>query len=252
MNTPKITVITVCLNAERFLEQTIQSVAAQTYPEIEFIVVDGASHDRTRDIIKAHHNDIFRWMSEPDDGIADAMNKGLSMATGDYIMFLHSDDYLTDPDAISMAARHLDGQADIYAFDVIYSTARGSRRFHSKGFGWGMNFKTGLWHQGVFCRRELFDRIGWFDTGLSIAMDYDYFLRACRYGAKLQLIRKPVAVMRDTGISSRKDWRTLKRRFADEKRIHFRHCQSVAQRRLYGLYWLLYPPYRRLRAALGC
>lgn len=252
MNTPKITVITVCLNAERYIEQTIQSVVEQTYTDIEYVVVDGGSSDGTVEIIKKYQQQIPSWVSESDKGIADAMNKGLSMATGDYIMFLHSDDYLIERGAISMAAEYLDGKADIYGFDIVYSSARGSRRFHSKGFGWSMNFKTGLWHQGVFCRRELFDRIGGFDAELSIAMDYDHFLRACRYGAKLKLIRQAVAVMRDTGISSQRDWRTLKRRFADERRIHFRHCRSTAQRCMYGLYWLLYLPYRRLRAAIGC
>lgn len=252
MDTPKITVITVCLNAERFLEQTIQSVAGQTYPYIEYVIVDGVSHDRTLDIIKANRQHIAHWISESDDGIADAMNNGLALASGDYVMFLHSDDYLVDPNSISMAAEHLNGSADIYAFDVIFATDHGSTLRHSKDFGWKTNFKTNLWHQGVFCRRELFERVGLFDTKISIAMDYEFFLRAYRRGAKLKVVRTPLAVMRDTGISSRLDWQTLKRRFADERQIHACHCPSVVQWCVYRIYWLLYLPYRYLRATIGC
>ena len=90
----KISIITITFNSEEHLEQTIESVAAQTYPSIEYIIVDGGSTDGTLDIIKRHEEDIDRWISEPDDGIADAFNKGIALATGDFVYFLNSDDYL--------------------------------------------------------------------------------------------------------------------------------------------------------------
>ena len=89
---PKITIVTITYNAERYLEQTITSVIEQTYTNREYIVVDGNSSDGTLDIIKKYESEIDNWISEPDNGIADAMNKGIDLATGDYILFLHSDD----------------------------------------------------------------------------------------------------------------------------------------------------------------
>ena len=113
-----------------------------------------------------------------------------------------------------------------------------------------MNFKTGLLHQGVFCRRALFDEIGPFDTRFKIAMDYEFFLRAYRRGAKLKLIDLPLAVMRDTGVSSRTDWPSLRQRFLEEKRMQRKHGKGVLVRAIYFIYWVLYMPYRWMRAAL--
>lgn len=245
---PTITVITVCYDAETYIEQTIQSVIAQSYPEIEYIIVDGASTDGTLGIIEKYAGKITKWISEPDQGIADAMNKGLALASGDLILFLHADDYLVDPGVLDAAVSQMTGDWGIYAFDLNFDRSGTFHRRRPRPFDWRMNFKTGLLHQGVFCRRALFDEIGPFDTQFKIAMDYEFFLRACRRGAKLKLIDLPLAVMRDSGVSSRTDWPSLRQRFLEEKRIHFRYCRSFFMRGMYQLYWAVYLPYRRLRA----
>ena len=116
MNKPKITIITVSYNANAFIEHTIRSVVAQTYPNIEYIVIDGASTDGTLDIIKKHEDEITKWTSESDRGIADAMNKGWKMASGDFVLFLHADDYLIDDSTIEDAVQHMLDEYDIYAF----------------------------------------------------------------------------------------------------------------------------------------
>jgi glycosyltransferase involved in cell wall biosynthesis len=91
---PKISIITVCFNAEKYIEQTIKSVLDQKNGDIEYIVIDGASTDKTLNIIRQYDSKITKWISEPDNGIADAMNKGIKLATGAYLLFLHADDYL--------------------------------------------------------------------------------------------------------------------------------------------------------------
>src|ERR1022692_4955582 len=94
----KITIVTVCRNSEAFLAATIKSVVGQTYPNLEYIIIDGASTDGTLTIIKQYESEIDAWLSEPDTGMYEAMNKGLHLATGDYILMLNSDDLLTSND----------------------------------------------------------------------------------------------------------------------------------------------------------
>ena len=246
---PTITVITVCYDAEKYIEQTIQSVITQSYPEIEYIIVDGASTDGTLGIIEKYGEKIAKRISEPDQGIADAMNKGLALASGDLILLLHADDYLIEPGVLDAAVSQMTGDWGICAFDLYFDRSGTFHRRRPRPFDWRMNFKTGLLHQGVFCRRALFDEIGPFDTRFKIAMDYEFFLRAYRRGAKLKLIDLPLAVMRDTGVGSRTDWPSLRQRFLEEKRVQRKHCKGPLMRGMYFIYWMLYMPYRWVRAA---
>ena len=245
---PTITVITVCYDAETYIEQTIQSVIAQSYAEIEYIIVDGASTDGTLGIIERYGEKIAKWISEPDRGIAEAMNKGLALASGDLILFLHADDYLADETAIERAVRHMLDEHDIYAFNIFFSRSGDLELRRPRGFDWRINVKFGMCHQGLVCRRRLFEDIGLFDPGLKLDMDYDLFLRAYRRGKTLKVAEETLAVMRDTGVSSRTDWPSLRQRFLEEKRIHFRYCHGFFMRGIYQLYWAAYLPYRRLRA----
>ena len=118
----KISIITVTLNSEKYIEDTIQSVIQQTYQNIEYIIIDGASEDGTLDIIKKHEDKIDYWIAEPDNGISDAMNKGLKIAKGDYVLFLQSDDYMADSTALERAAQCLqvNSNLDLYIFNVIF------------------------------------------------------------------------------------------------------------------------------------
>ena len=248
---PLITIITVCRNARATLADTLESVVSQTtFQDYEHIVIDGASTDGTLDIIRSHSPRLVFWSSEPDGGIADAMNKGIAAASGDYILFLHADDYLAARESLEMAASRMANGADIYAFDILFQTASGRQRKKPRGATWYMNFKTGFLHQGCLCRRDLFDRIGGFDTNYSIAMDYEFFLRAVQRGASVEYVPKALSVMRDTGISSRQDWPTLRKRFSEEREIHRQLCQSSGMAIVYRLYWSLYLPYRWGRSLL--
>jgi len=134
----KITVITVCRNAIRTIEDAIRSVASQTYENVEYIIVDGASTDGTQDVVRKHEKLIAKWVSEPDRGIYDAMNKGVSMATGDVVGFLNADDVYAHSDVLTEVADSL-SSGDIQACygDVVFvrdDLETVVRYYRSKGF----------------------------------------------------------------------------------------------------------------------
>jgi len=242
---PKISVITVCFNAEIYIEQTIKSVIEQKKAEIEYIIIDGGSTDKTLSIIKQYEPKITKWISEPDKGIADAMNKGIKLATGDYLLFLHADDYFPEVDVVSKAQGYMTSNADIYAFDVIFKTNTKDIKKRTRPFGLRAYFKTPVMHQGAFCKKELFQQLNGFNASFKIAMDYDFFYRAYQHGIKMEIYDQTMSIMRDTGISSRQDWPSLKQRFAEEKRVQLDNTTSKSMTMLYAIYWALYLPYRK-------
>lgn len=250
MSAPLISIITITLNSERFLEQTITSVVSQTYENVEYIVVDGGSQDGTLEIIKRHESRIDKWLSEPDQGIADAMNKGLQYATGDFVLFLHSDDYLCHENVLSEAIQHMTDQADLYLFEIVLSDGDYERLCRPRGLNWWINFKTGIFHQSTICSNALFAKIGNFDTNLRIAMDYDFFLRAYRAGARSKKLNFPLSVMRLCGVSSQLDWPSLKKRFREERLVQINNSPSIPLRLMYLIFWLLYPHYRHFKFSL--
>ena len=243
---PIISVITVCFNASKYIEQTIKSVLEQKDCDIEYIVIDGGSTDSTLSIIKQYEDKLTTWVSEPDKGIADAMNKGVKLASGDFLVFLHADDYFVDEFALSRAMDHLNIGVDICAFDVIFKTSYKDIKKSTKPFGVRAYFKTPVMHQGVFCKKELFQQLNGFDTSFKIAMDYDFFYRAYQQKVKMKINHYTLSIMRDTGVSSRQDWFSLKQRFAEEKRVHLKNARSKSMKMVYTVYWALYLPYRKV------
>jgi glycosyltransferase involved in cell wall biosynthesis len=240
-----ITVITVVYNGDKHLEQTIQSVINQSGVNVEYIVIDGGSTDGTLDIIRQYDALIDYWVSEPDKGIADAMNKGLSLATGEYIVFIHADDYLHNIDSLAVASDSFDKEHQVFSFDILYGDEL--VRKSSRGFNFWLNCRNGIPHQGVICSRFLFNKVGCFDTLLKFNMDYDFFLRAYYSDYKLKKIKTVLSVMRDTGISSQTDWQSLERRFNEEKMVHHRNIQSFHIKVFNKLFWYFYLPYRKIK-----
>jgi len=238
---PTISVITVTLNSDKFIEQTIQSVFNQTYQKIEYIIVDGGSTDRTLEIINPFKKRIHSFVSEIDDGIADAMNKGVSLASGDYIIFLHADDYFHHEASLEESVGFLEATTDILACRIQFG--KDLKIIKPAGFNLWTNFK-GMPHQGILCRRTLIESLHGFDTQFKICMDYDLLLRAYKKGAQLRKAPVVLSIMRETGISSRQDWQSLKNRFDEERMAHQKNCRSLAMQILYKLYWFLYLHYR--------
>jgi glycosyltransferase involved in cell wall biosynthesis len=181
---PKITVVTVCFNSAATIADAIRSVRDQTWPNVEHIVIDGASKDSTLAEIAPYRDDIDKLVSEPDGGIYDAMNKGLSLATGDVVAFLNSDDKYTDVDVLTaVAVAFNSGELDAVFGDVDFVRAeapeRVVRRYSSRGFQPGR--LAGGWmpaHPGLFIRKAVFDRVGPFKADYRIAGDFEFVARA--------------------------------------------------------------------------
>lgn len=252
MSTPSVSIITVARNSTKYIESTLRSVISQTYPDIEYIVIDGASTDGTQDIIEKYRDKLDYFISEHDTGIAEAMNKGAAQAKGDYLLFLNSDDYLLHDNVIEQAATDIaEDRHDVHIFRVRFLYEDG-RTINSLIHGLGLLtiFKMGSCHQGQLVSRQRFNDLGGFDTSLRINFDYDLLLRAWRAGARSCSHERVLSVMRQVGISSRRDWQGFMERYREEKVVHFKNCQSWAMRLVYHCYWTLYIPYRFIRYIL--
>ena len=180
MGPPFFSIVTITRNSEKYLAETIESVAAQEYPHKEHIIIDGGSTDGTLAIVKSF-GDSVRHVSEPDRGISDAMNKGIALAKGDIVSHLHSDDlYL--PGALSRVAEIFveNPETKWVSGNGEFIDERGSSlglvRFKAYSFD-RLKSHNFLVHPSVFIKKELFDEIGCFDKGLKYAMDYDIWLR---------------------------------------------------------------------------
>lgn len=180
---PIISVITVCFNSAGTLAQALQSVADQTWPHIEHIVIDGASRDTTPDILNRFRPHLAQVVSEPDKGIYDAMNKGLARCQGDIVCFLNADDQYASPDVLAHVAREmLAHRLDVLMGDVAFfhpdAPHKVVRRYRSDRFrperlayGWMPA------HPALFMRREVVKRVGLFKTSYRIAGDFDFIAR---------------------------------------------------------------------------
>lgn len=179
----KISLVTVCFNSMETIGQALQSVASQTWPYVEHIVVDGASTDQTMAVVRRYESKLAHVVSERDRGVYDAMNKGIALATGDAIAFLNADDYYAHNQVLERVATVMtDENLDVLYGDVEYFNPGKSstvvRRYNSSKFqpariGWG-------WmpaHPALFVRRKLFERYGVFDPDYRIAGDFEFIAR---------------------------------------------------------------------------
>lgn len=209
----KISIITVCYNAEKTIGDTIASVAKQAYPNVEHIVVDGASTDLTVSKIKEHQARLSKWISEPDMGIYDAMNKGVRLATGDIIGTLNADDVYTDDQVLTRVAERMDkeeldalyGDVEFFSADRPKTPVRrySSRRFSPTRIAWG-------WmpaHPTLFLRREVFERYGLYRPEFRIAGDYELVARVFKDGQLNYRYLPDVLVRMRTGGISTGGWR---------------------------------------------
>ncbi|GFI26534.1 putative glycosyltransferase [Lachnospiraceae bacterium] len=215
----RISVITVCFNSKETLEQTIKSVVGQEYEDKEYIVIDGGSTDGTVDILKKYAEQIAFWLSEPDEGIYDAMNKGIKHATGDVIAFLNSDDWY-EPDTLTRVAGYfLSNRIDCLGGEVN-SVIRGRKlkrkRSHTKE---DIHFYMIYNHPAFFVRRKVFDEIGMFQTQYKIAADYDFVLRVHNAGYVIMEVEDVFTNFRREGLSEIQRYRAV----SEGKEISLNH-----------------------------
>ncbi len=222
----KISVITAVFNNAATIRDALESTLSQRYPDVELVVVDGGSTDGTQKIIKSYRDRIATYVSEPDRGIYDALNKGLHLATGDVVGFLHSDDVFADADALSRIARALeDSTADACYGDLNYVRKEPPHavvRAWSAGEFIARKLALGWMppHPTLYVRRAVYERLGGFDTRYRIAADYDWMLRLLTQSAQVRYVPHVQVLMRVGGASnrslnnivrkSREDWQALR------------------------------------------
>ena len=206
----KISVITVCHNSQESLQDTIDSVASQDYPDLEHIIVDGKSEDSTLEIIQKNIETIGQWISEKDEGIYDAMNKGIQLATGDVIAFLNADDFYAYPQAVGdMVQKMKDEDVDSCYADLEYVSAEDETRVIRKwrsGVCHSNSFNMGWMppHPTFFVRREIYHKYGLFNLDLGTAADYEIMLRFLhKYKISTAYLPKTIIKMRTGGVSNR-------------------------------------------------
>lgn len=215
MQEPVLSVITIVYNNVQDIERSMLSVLNQSYPHIQYLVIDGGSTDGTKAIIEKYQLQLSTYLSEPDQGIYDAMNKGLALATGDYVLFMNSGDEIYDQDTVAKVFRSA-ADADIYYGETEMFNANwqslGQRRhqapeaFHWKSFKYGMNIS----HQAIYVKRSLTEP---YDLKYKYSADIDWIIKVAKKALKIINTRQYVAKYLVGGVSKQKHLESLKERF---------------------------------------
>lgn len=223
----KISVITVCYNSVSTIGDTIQSVLAQTCPEMEYVIVDGGSNDGTLDVIRRYEPEFggrLRWVSEKDKGLYDAMNKGLAMATGDVVGFLNSDDFFTSAHVLQrVRTAFLNGDVEAVYGDVHYcdpvDTSRVTRYYTSADFRPDMMRQFFMPpHPSFYALRSSYSGMEGFDLSFPMSADFEIMLRLILIrGIKTEYLPMDFVTMRSGGVSS-SGWKSWKGGFEQRSR----------------------------------
>lgn len=182
MTVPRLTIITVNLNNKNGLQKTIQSVIKQTYENYEYILIDGASEDGSVDVIRQYNSKIKLWISEPDEGIYNAMNKGIKKANGDYCLFLNSGDYLIDSTILDKIFNKGVQNDIIYGDLLIVDKSNDWIKTYPDKLSFDYFLKDTLPHPATFIKRKILDELGYFNEDNFIVSDWEFFtLAICKY-----------------------------------------------------------------------
>lgn len=239
----RLSVITIVYNNVRDIERTIRSVVNQTYANIEYVIVDGLSNDGTLQVIEKYKDRVTKIVSEKDEGIYDAMNKGLALATGDYVIFMNSGDEFYNNETVAAVFASAE-DADIYYGETEMiaddGTSLGQRRhkapakFTWRGFKYGMSIS----HQAIYIRRSLAEP---YDRRYQLSSDIDWIIRAAKKAKKIVNANRYVAKYLVGGMSKKKHRQSLLERFDIMKRNYgliptvFNHFVIAFN---LGWYWL--------------
>jgi len=215
MDNPKVSIITVVLNSESCIGKTIDSVTGQTYQHIEYIIIDGKSSDGTMDVVRRKEG-IDKVVSEPDDGLYDAMNKGLQLATGEYVWFLNSGDETFDSDTLKNVMENLPDDPDvIYGETVIIDKNGeeiGERRLKVPEVLTWKSFKNGMvvCHQSMIVKKE---KAPGFSVEYKLSADIDWAIRATRDAVSIHNSHLVISRFMEGGLSGRNIKKGLQERF---------------------------------------
>jgi len=216
---PKVSIITVVFNGEKIIEKTMQSVLAQTYNNIEYIIVDGKSTDKTLEIINQYRDKISILISEKDSGLYDAMNKGLAVATGDYVWFMNGGDQIADADVLSkIFSSNID--ADVYYSDTALIDENGKYLSLLSEIGHNnapdnlsaKSMQRGMvvCHQSFIARRSISSP---FNLKYKISADIDWVIKCLKKSQKNHKLNFCLSKFMTGGVSSRNRWRAVKERY---------------------------------------
>jgi glycosyltransferase involved in cell wall biosynthesis len=242
MNNLTFSVITVSYNSESTISDTINSVLNQTYQGIEYVIIDGSSTDGTKEIIDSFRSRITKFVSEPDNGLYDAINKGIKLATGDIVGILNSDDFFYDSKVIEKIAKEFESsEIDAVIGDVQFvdpaDTSKIVRYFSSRKFS-PAKFRFGYMppHPSFYVRRELFEKLGYYKTDYKIAADFELVLRFLHiHGIKYKYLEMPFVSMRSGGVSNE----SLRSNITLNKEI----AKACRENRIYTNYLFIYSKY---------
>lgn len=207
-----ISIITINFNDLAGLKKTMASVLAQTYNNIEYIVIDGGSTDGSREYIEAHKDSLAYWVSEPDTGIYNAMNKGIDKAAGDYLLFLNSGDFLWKNEMINNVSKTLSGGKDLYYGNLLMDyNGNHKESIYPDKLTFSYFYHRGhLPHPATFINRSLFNRVSKFKEDFKIVSDYDFLVSAvCKHNASYEHFDDIITVYDTTGLSANPKYRTL-------------------------------------------
>jgi glycosyltransferase involved in cell wall biosynthesis len=205
----KVSIITVALNNAEYIEACIQSVINQDYKNIEYIVVDGGSTDGTIDIINKYEDKINVWISEPDKGMYDAINKGIGTSSGDIIGILHSDDIYIDEHVIGNVVQEFRNNIDSVYADLVYverNNIKNVVRYYDSSVFQISKFAYGWMpaHPTCFIKKAVYTKYGLYKTDFIIAADYELLVRFyAKHGVSYSYLPKVIVKMRNGGLSTR-------------------------------------------------
>lgn len=220
----KVSIITITYNSDATLKETMESVINQTYPNIEYIIVDGLSQDNTLSIVNNYKDKISKVVSEKDKGLYDALNKGINLATGDLVGILHSDDFYTHPQVIEHVVKALqEDNADAVYADLYYvdrnDTSKIFRKWKSGHYKHGMFYKGWMPpHPTFFAKKSCYQKFGMFNLNFNSAADYELLLRLIhKHQIKLAYLPEFIIKMRVGGKSNQSFSNRLKANQEDRK-----------------------------------
>ena len=209
-NQPKISVVTICRNAGAMVEKTILSILSQNYPNLEYIVIDGASTDNTLVYINKYRKELSYLISEPDEGISDAFNKGISLATGDIVIILNADDTLVKGALEKIADLHLKNPESVIFGDILYENAITKKTVVTKPKISDIKKRMSLHHLAMFVPLQVYKNVGFYRKDLRVSMDYEFIARCLSRGVSFVYEPLSFGTMTGGGVSHKQWGKSLK------------------------------------------
>ena len=219
----KISIITVCYNSEKTIKDTVESILKQTYKDFEYLIIDGKSNDNTINIINSYNDPRIKLISEKDNGIYDAMNKGIKLASGDIIATLNSDDILANENIFKTVVDNFDKDIDIIYANIKYYNEDFTKVIR--------NFISGQKHNDYFCpahpsmyiKKEVFNKIGTYNLKYKIAADFDFMVRCNINNIRYKYIDEYFVYMRYGGTSNNSYLKNFNECFAILRNNHIKY-----------------------------